>query len=203
VKLSLCSTKHYAIKTWGGADVIHAHFLDLCNSWWIVSFTPRPLYSVKDPRYSFERKILDPTPTVMKYVFQGSRRLRPFRRTWTNSGDQCLLSAQMSNLLHSRASNGLPNNNQVHCQGNVVKISLIWELMYIVSNIFCLFYSTTFSVAKMVQRRITNWKRHGRKLPWSILRLHPGRNAEGNRRQPPDFRAKILTLSLSNTEQKC
>jgi hypothetical protein len=63
-----------------GSGCIDLHFLDLCTSWrWVVSFTPRPLYSRrKGPWYPWDRrlggplirfgrhgeeKILDPTGT--------------------------------------------------------------------------------------------------------------------------------------------
>jgi hypothetical protein len=45
-KLSLCLTKRHAMKTYWGMEVqLHA-FFDLGTRWrWVVSFTPRPLYS--------------------------------------------------------------------------------------------------------------------------------------------------------------
>jgi hypothetical protein len=45
VKLSLCLTKHYATKAYGGSGCIDSRFLDLGTSWkWVVSFTLLPLY---------------------------------------------------------------------------------------------------------------------------------------------------------------
>jgi hypothetical protein len=46
VKLSLCLTKHDAMKTYWGSGGITLHILDLGNRWrWVVSFTSRPFTS--------------------------------------------------------------------------------------------------------------------------------------------------------------
>jgi hypothetical protein len=52
VKLSLSLTKHHAMKTRRGSGGIAPRILDLGIRWrWVVSFTPRPLYSQgKSPR---------------------------------------------------------------------------------------------------------------------------------------------------------
>jgi hypothetical protein len=45
VKLSLCLTKHRAMKTYWGSGGTAPCILDLCTRWsWVVSFTHRPLY---------------------------------------------------------------------------------------------------------------------------------------------------------------
>jgi hypothetical protein len=51
VKLSLCSTKHYAMKTYCGSGGIAPRILNLDTRWrWVVNFTPRALYPQgKDP----------------------------------------------------------------------------------------------------------------------------------------------------------
>jgi len=44
VKLSLCLTKHYAIKTYWGSRGIAPHILNLGTRWrWMVSFLPQVL----------------------------------------------------------------------------------------------------------------------------------------------------------------
>jgi hypothetical protein len=44
VKLSLCLTKHWAMKTYWGRGGIAPRVIDLGVRWrWVVSFTPRPL----------------------------------------------------------------------------------------------------------------------------------------------------------------
>jgi hypothetical protein len=45
VKLSLCLTKHHAMKTYWGSGGIAPRITDLGTRWrWVVNFTPRPLY---------------------------------------------------------------------------------------------------------------------------------------------------------------
>jgi hypothetical protein len=45
VKLSLCLTKHHAMKTYWGSGGIAPRILDLGTRWRsVISFTPRPLY---------------------------------------------------------------------------------------------------------------------------------------------------------------
>jgi hypothetical protein len=45
VKLSLCLTKHHAMKTYWGSGGIAPRILGLGTRWrWVVSFNPRPLY---------------------------------------------------------------------------------------------------------------------------------------------------------------
>jgi hypothetical protein len=45
VKLTLCLTKHHAMKTYWGSGSIAPRILDLGTRWrWVVSFTTRPLY---------------------------------------------------------------------------------------------------------------------------------------------------------------
>jgi hypothetical protein len=44
VKLSLCLTKHHAMKTYSGSEGIAPRILDLSTGWrWVVSFKPRSL----------------------------------------------------------------------------------------------------------------------------------------------------------------
>jgi hypothetical protein len=62
VKLSLCLTKHHAMKTYWGSGGIAPHILDLgtrCR--WVISFTPRPLYPQgKSPWYPLDRRLGGP-----------------------------------------------------------------------------------------------------------------------------------------------
>jgi hypothetical protein len=62
VKLSLCLTKHQAMKTYWGSGGIAPHILDLgtkCR--WVVSFTPRSLYlQCKSPCYPLLRRLGGP-----------------------------------------------------------------------------------------------------------------------------------------------
>jgi hypothetical protein len=62
INLSLCLTKHYAMKTYGGSGYIEPRFLDLgTTSRWVVTFTPLPLYPRrKNPRYPWDRKLGGP-----------------------------------------------------------------------------------------------------------------------------------------------
>jgi hypothetical protein len=59
VKLSLCLTKHHAMKTHWGSGGVAPRILDLGTRWrWVVSFTPRPLYPQgNSPSYPLERKL--------------------------------------------------------------------------------------------------------------------------------------------------
>jgi hypothetical protein len=59
VKLSLCLTKHHAMKMYWGSGSIAPRILDLDTRWrWVVSLTPRPLYSQgKNPWYPLDRKL--------------------------------------------------------------------------------------------------------------------------------------------------
>jgi hypothetical protein len=59
VKLSLCWTKHHAMKTYWWSGGIVPHILDLGTRWrWVVSFTPRPLYPQgKSPWYQLDRML--------------------------------------------------------------------------------------------------------------------------------------------------
>jgi hypothetical protein len=62
VKLSLCLTKHHATKAyWGSGDTAPCIFY-LGSRWrWVVSFTPRPLYSQgKSPWYPLDRRLGGP-----------------------------------------------------------------------------------------------------------------------------------------------
>jgi hypothetical protein len=70
VTSSLCLTKHYAIKTYGGSGCIDPRFLDLGTSWrWVVSFTPLPLYPrVKSPLYPLDRRLGEPQRLSGRYV---------------------------------------------------------------------------------------------------------------------------------------
>jgi hypothetical protein len=58
VKLSLCLTKHYSMKTYWGSGGIVPYILDLgTRRRWVVSFTPRPLYPQgKCPWYPLDRR---------------------------------------------------------------------------------------------------------------------------------------------------
>jgi hypothetical protein len=62
VKLSLCSTKHLAMKTYRGSGGIAPRILDLSTRWrWVVSFTPLPLYPQgKSPWYPLDRRLSGP-----------------------------------------------------------------------------------------------------------------------------------------------
>jgi hypothetical protein len=61
VKLSLCLTKHHAMKTYWGSGDIALLILDLGTRWWVVSFTPQPLYPQgKNPWYQFDRRLGGP-----------------------------------------------------------------------------------------------------------------------------------------------
>jgi hypothetical protein len=52
VKLSLCLTKHYVMKTYWRSGGIALHVLDLGTRWrWVVSFAPRPLYPQEKSPY--------------------------------------------------------------------------------------------------------------------------------------------------------
>jgi hypothetical protein len=62
VKLSLCLTnkapRHEG--PWG-SRFMNPRFLDLGTSWWVVSFTLRPLYPPGwSPRYPFDRRLGEP-----------------------------------------------------------------------------------------------------------------------------------------------
>jgi hypothetical protein len=60
--LSLCLTKHHAMKMYWGSGGIALCILDLGTRWrWVVSFTPRSLYSQgKSPRYPVARRLGGP-----------------------------------------------------------------------------------------------------------------------------------------------
>jgi len=60
--LSLCLTKHDALKVYRGNGSITPRILDLgTRRRWAVSFTSRPLYSRgKSPRYSLDRRLCGP-----------------------------------------------------------------------------------------------------------------------------------------------
>jgi hypothetical protein len=62
VKLSLCLTKHHAMKTYWGSGSIAPRILDLCTRWrWVVSFTHRSLYPQgKSPWYPLNKKLVGP-----------------------------------------------------------------------------------------------------------------------------------------------
>jgi hypothetical protein len=62
VKLSLCLTKHHAMKTYWGIGGIATRIPDLGTRWkWVVSFTPRPLYPKgKNPWYPWDRTLGGP-----------------------------------------------------------------------------------------------------------------------------------------------
>jgi hypothetical protein len=59
VKLSLCLTKHHAMKAQWGSVGIAPLILWPRNRWrWVVSFTPQPLYPQgKSPWYLLDRKL--------------------------------------------------------------------------------------------------------------------------------------------------
>jgi hypothetical protein len=59
VKLSLCLTKHHAMKTYWGSSGIAPRILDLGVRWgWVVSFTPRQIYpQEKKLRYPLDRRL--------------------------------------------------------------------------------------------------------------------------------------------------
>jgi hypothetical protein len=69
IKLFLCLTKHYAIKTYGETGLIHSCSLDLGTSWRSVArFTARPLYSRgKSPRYLMDRRLDGPQRRSGRY----------------------------------------------------------------------------------------------------------------------------------------
>jgi hypothetical protein len=59
VKLSLCLTKHHAMKTYWGSGSIAPRILDLGTR--VVSFTHRPLYPQgKSPWYPLDRRLGGP-----------------------------------------------------------------------------------------------------------------------------------------------
>jgi hypothetical protein len=62
VKLSLCLTKHHAMKTYWGSGGIAPHILDLDTRWsWVVSFTFRQLYPQgESPWYLLDRRLGGP-----------------------------------------------------------------------------------------------------------------------------------------------
>jgi hypothetical protein len=62
VQLSLCLTKHHAMKTYWGNGGTAPCILDLGTTWrWVVSFTSRPLYPQgKYPWYPLDRKLGEP-----------------------------------------------------------------------------------------------------------------------------------------------
>jgi hypothetical protein len=62
VKLSLCLTKHHAMKTYWENGCTAPRILDLGTRWmWVVSFTPRPLCPQgKSPRYQLDRRLGGP-----------------------------------------------------------------------------------------------------------------------------------------------
>jgi hypothetical protein len=62
VKLSLCLTKYHAMKTYWGSGSRAQRSLDLGTRWrWVVSFTPRPLYSQgKRPQCPLDRRLGGP-----------------------------------------------------------------------------------------------------------------------------------------------
>jgi hypothetical protein len=64
--LSLCLTKHHPMKTYWGSGGIAPRILDLGTRWrWVVSFTPRPLYSQwKSPRYPLGRRLGGPSAVL-------------------------------------------------------------------------------------------------------------------------------------------
>jgi hypothetical protein len=59
VQLSLCWTKHHAMKAHWGSGGIAPRILDLGTRWrWVVNFTLRPLYSQgKSPQYPLDRRL--------------------------------------------------------------------------------------------------------------------------------------------------
>jgi hypothetical protein len=62
VKLSLCVTKHHAMKTYGGNGGVAPRILDFGTRWrWVVSFTPRPVHlQGKSPWYPLDRRLSGP-----------------------------------------------------------------------------------------------------------------------------------------------
>jgi hypothetical protein len=62
VKLSLCLTKHHAMKMYWGSGGIAPRTIDLGTRWrWVVSFTPRPFYPQgKSPWYVLDRRLCGP-----------------------------------------------------------------------------------------------------------------------------------------------
>jgi len=60
--MSLFLTKHHATKKYWGSGGIAPHILDVGTTWrWVVSFTPRPLYTQgKSPRYPLDRRLGGP-----------------------------------------------------------------------------------------------------------------------------------------------
>jgi hypothetical protein len=62
VKLSLCLTKHHAMKAYWGSAGIAPRILDLGSRWrWVVNFTPLPLYPQgKSPWYPLDRRLGGP-----------------------------------------------------------------------------------------------------------------------------------------------
>jgi hypothetical protein len=62
VKLSLCLTKHHAIRTYWGSGGIAPRILDLGTRWrWVVSFTPQSLYPQgKSTWYPLDRRMGGP-----------------------------------------------------------------------------------------------------------------------------------------------
>jgi hypothetical protein len=62
VKFPLCLTKHHVMKKYWGSGGIAQRILDLGARWnWVVSFTPRSLYSQgKSPRYPLDRSLGGP-----------------------------------------------------------------------------------------------------------------------------------------------
>jgi hypothetical protein len=59
VKLSLCLTKHYAMKTYWGSGSIAPHILNLGIRWrWVINLMPQPLYlRGKNPQYSLDKRL--------------------------------------------------------------------------------------------------------------------------------------------------
>jgi len=62
VKLSLCLTKHHAMKTYWRNEEIAPRILNRGTRWmWVVSYTPQSLYPlVKRPRYLLVRRLGGP-----------------------------------------------------------------------------------------------------------------------------------------------
>jgi hypothetical protein len=62
IKLSLCLTKHHAMKAYWGVEVYLHTFFDLGTRWRrVVSFTPQPLYPQgKSPLYPLDRRLGGP-----------------------------------------------------------------------------------------------------------------------------------------------
>jgi hypothetical protein len=62
LKLSLCLTKHHAMKAYSGSGGTAPHILDLGTRWrWVVSFMPWLLYSQgKCPWYPLDRRLGGP-----------------------------------------------------------------------------------------------------------------------------------------------